>query len=116
MKDEINGDNISIVAAGVAFYGLLAVFPALAARVTAKVKVIVAPGATGAERLSGPAVASVARVELAGVTVVVVEPTACLGLAAARYAGLPIKGTRIGVIVTGGNIDLPRYLRLLQEA
>ncbi|MBA9939006.1 threo-3-hydroxy-L-aspartate ammonia-lyase [Ralstonia insidiosa] len=46
----------------------------------------------------------------------VVEPTACLGLAAARYAGLPIKGTRIGVIVTGGNIDLPRYLRLLQEA
>jgi membrane protein len=33
VKDEISGDNISIVAAGVAFYGLLAVFPALAAMV-----------------------------------------------------------------------------------
>ena len=33
VKDEISGDNISIVAAGVAFYGLLAVFPALAALV-----------------------------------------------------------------------------------
>ena len=31
VKDEISGDNISIVAAGVAFYSLLAVFPALAA-------------------------------------------------------------------------------------
>lgn len=33
VKDEISGDNISIVAAGVAFYSLLAVFPALAAMV-----------------------------------------------------------------------------------
>ncbi len=33
VKDEVSGDNISIVAAGVAFYSLLAVFPALAAMV-----------------------------------------------------------------------------------
>lgn len=33
VKDEISGDNLSIVAAGVAFYSLLAVFPALAAMV-----------------------------------------------------------------------------------
>lgn len=46
----------------------------------------------------------------------VVEPTGCLGLAAARYGGLPIQGARVGVIVTGGNIDLPRYLDLLRAA
>ncbi len=33
VKDEISGDNLSVVAAGVAFYSLLAVFPALAAMV-----------------------------------------------------------------------------------
>lgn len=33
VKDEISGDNLSIVSAGVAFYGLLAVFPAIAALV-----------------------------------------------------------------------------------
>ncbi|MBL8658172.1 MAG: YihY/virulence factor BrkB family protein [Rhodospirillales bacterium] len=33
VKDEISGDNLSIVSAGVAFYGLLAVFPAIAATV-----------------------------------------------------------------------------------
>ncbi|HRK96587.1 MAG TPA: YihY/virulence factor BrkB family protein [Rhodospirillales bacterium] len=33
VKDEISGDNLSVVAAGVAFYSLLAVFPALAALV-----------------------------------------------------------------------------------
>lgn len=33
VKDEIARDNLSIVAAGVAFYGLLAVFPAIAATV-----------------------------------------------------------------------------------
>jgi membrane protein len=33
VKDEISGDNLSLVAAGVAFYSLLAVFPALAAMV-----------------------------------------------------------------------------------
>jgi membrane protein len=33
VKDEISADNLSIVSAGVAFYGLLAVFPAIAALV-----------------------------------------------------------------------------------
>lgn len=33
VKDEISGDNLSIVSAGVAFYGLLAIFPAIAALV-----------------------------------------------------------------------------------
>jgi threonine dehydratase len=43
----------------------------------------------------------------------VVEPTGCLSLAGARHAGLPIEGQRIGVIVSGGNIDLLRYRDLL---
>jgi threo-3-hydroxy-L-aspartate ammonia-lyase len=43
----------------------------------------------------------------------VVEPTGCLGFAAARHAGLPIRGKRVGVLVSGGNIDLARYARLL---
>jgi membrane protein len=34
VKDELTRDNLSIVAAGVAFYGLLAIFPALAALVS----------------------------------------------------------------------------------
>jgi threonine dehydratase len=45
---------------------------------------------------------------------IVVEPTGCLGFAAARHAGLPVRGKRVGVIVSGGNIDLPRYAELLR--
>jgi threo-3-hydroxy-L-aspartate ammonia-lyase len=43
----------------------------------------------------------------------VVEPTGCLGFAAARHAGLALQGKRVGVLVSGGNIDLPRYAQLL---
>src|SRR5690606_40822593 len=34
VKDELSKDNISIVAAGIAFHGLLAIFPAIAALVS----------------------------------------------------------------------------------
>ena len=43
----------------------------------------------------------------------VVEPTGCLGLAGARHAGLPLRGRRVGILVSGGNIDLERYSQLL---
>jgi len=43
----------------------------------------------------------------------VVEPTGCLGFAGARHAGLPIRGKRVGVLLSGGNIDLPRFAELL---
>ncbi|WP_110951477.1 threo-3-hydroxy-L-aspartate ammonia-lyase [Pseudomonas bohemica] len=43
----------------------------------------------------------------------VVEPTGCLGLAAVREMGAALEGKRVGVIVSGGNIDLDRYARLL---
>jgi threonine dehydratase len=46
----------------------------------------------------------------------VVEPTGCLGFAAARHAGLPIRGKRVGIVISGGNIDLPRYGELLRTA
>ncbi len=42
---------------------------------------------------------------------VIVEPTGCLGFAAARKHGL--KGQRVGVIVSGGNVDMPRFAALL---
>lgn len=43
----------------------------------------------------------------------VVEPTGCLGLAAVREMRAALEGKRVGVIVSGGNIDLDRYARLL---
>jgi threonine dehydratase len=36
----------------------------------------------------------------------VVEPTGVLGLAAALTGRVPVAGKRIGVILSGGNVDL----------
>ena len=47
---------------------------------------------------------------------IVVEPTGCLGATAlmARTAGLPdLRGRRVGVILSGGNVDVRRYAELL---
>ena len=46
----------------------------------------------------------------------VVEPTGCLGFAAARRMKAELAGKRVGVIVSGGNVDLPRYAALLASA
>ncbi|WP_268796688.1 threo-3-hydroxy-L-aspartate ammonia-lyase [Pseudomonas huanghezhanensis] len=43
----------------------------------------------------------------------VVEPTGCLGFAAAWHMREQLKGQRVGVIISGGNIDLPRYAAML---
>jgi len=43
----------------------------------------------------------------------VVEPTGCLGFAAARHAGLSLEGKRVGVILSGGNVDLARFAQLI---
>jgi threonine dehydratase len=45
---------------------------------------------------------------------IVVEPTGCLGFAAARAMKAELKGQRIGVIISGGNIDIERYSTLLK--
>ena len=43
----------------------------------------------------------------------VVEPTGCLGFAAARQLGAAAKGKRIGIILSGGNVDIARFCELL---
>ena len=43
----------------------------------------------------------------------VAEPTGCLGFAAAREMKAHLRGKRIGVLVSGGNIDVERYCLLL---
>jgi threonine dehydratase len=44
---------------------------------------------------------------------IVVEPTGCLGFAAALHAGLPLAGKRVGIVVSGGNVDLTRFAELV---
>jgi threonine dehydratase len=39
----------------------------------------------------------------------VVEPTGCLGAAAAMSGAVDLKGKRVGVIISGGNVDLARF-------
>ena len=43
---------------------------------------------------------------------IVVEPTGCLGFAAARQRQA-LRGQRVGVIVSGGNVDMPRFAALV---
>ncbi|WP_408462567.1 threo-3-hydroxy-L-aspartate ammonia-lyase [Paraburkholderia fungorum] len=43
----------------------------------------------------------------------VVEPTGCLGFAAARDMRSTLQGKRVGVLVSGGNVDVERYCALL---
>ena len=42
-----------------------------------------------------------------------VEPTGCLGFAAARQRNADLKGKRVGVLVSGGNVDLARFSSLM---
>ncbi|SDI41696.1 threo-3-hydroxy-L-aspartate ammonia-lyase [Variovorax sp. OV700] len=44
---------------------------------------------------------------------IVVEPTGCLAFAGAIAAGKAIAGQRVGIVVSGGNVDLARYAALL---
>jgi threonine dehydratase len=43
----------------------------------------------------------------------VVEPTGCLAFAGAIAAGNAIAGKRVGIVISGGNVDLSRYASLL---
>ncbi|MDE2050927.1 MAG: threo-3-hydroxy-L-aspartate ammonia-lyase [Gammaproteobacteria bacterium] len=45
---------------------------------------------------------------------IVVEPTGCLGAAAALSKRCHQPGERVGVLISGGNIDLARYAELLR--
>ena len=43
----------------------------------------------------------------------VVEPTGCLGAAAVFQNKIDVRAKRVGVLVSGGNIDLARFAELL---
>ena len=44
---------------------------------------------------------------------IIVEPTGCLGFAAARQMKTELRGKRVGVVVSGGNVDIERFCELL---
>lgn len=43
----------------------------------------------------------------------VIEPTGCLGLAAAQNLRTQLQGQRVGIIISGGNVDIARFNQLL---
>ena len=46
---------------------------------------------------------------------IIVEPTGCLSLAAARQFGDKLKGKKIGIIISGGNVDIAQYGHFLAQ-
>jgi threonine dehydratase len=46
---------------------------------------------------------------------IVVEPTGCLAFAGVRFSGLPLDGKRVGVILSGGNVDIDQFARLISQ-
>lgn len=45
----------------------------------------------------------------------VVEPTGALAFAGVRNGGVDVRGKRVGVLISGGNVDLARYARFLAD-
>lgn len=43
----------------------------------------------------------------------VVEPTGCLAAAAALHGMTPLQGKRVGILISGGNVDLATFARLV---
>ena len=43
----------------------------------------------------------------------IVEPTGCLSLAGAKASGVDFKGARVGIVISGGNVDLARFAQLV---
>jgi threonine dehydratase len=43
----------------------------------------------------------------------VVEPTGCLGAAAALHGVLPVQGKKVGILISGGNVDLAAFARFV---
>jgi threonine dehydratase len=47
---------------------------------------------------------------------IVVEPTGCLSFAAARQMKDKLKGKRIGVLISGGNVDVQKFAELVSAS
>lgn len=45
----------------------------------------------------------------------VVEPTGALAFAGARHGSVDVHGARVGIIISGGNVDMARYARFLAD-
>jgi threonine dehydratase len=45
----------------------------------------------------------------------IVEPTGCLAAAAALHGIVPVAGKRVGILISGGNVDLARFAKLVAE-
>jgi threonine dehydratase len=44
---------------------------------------------------------------------IVVEPTGCLAAAAALHGAYPVAGKKVGILISGGNVDLARFAALV---
>ena len=42
-----------------------------------------------------------------------IEPTGALAVAAALTAAVPVRGRRVGIVISGGNVDLARFAALV---
>jgi threonine dehydratase len=45
----------------------------------------------------------------------VVEPTGCLAVAAVLSGALDVRGRRVGIVLSGGNVDLVRFAALVES-
>ncbi len=52
----------------------------------------------------------------AGRMKIMVEPTGCLAAAAVFGRKLDVSGKRVGIVLSGGNVDLERFASLIQAA
>jgi threonine dehydratase len=43
----------------------------------------------------------------------IVEPTGCLAAAAALHGVVPVAGKKVGILISGGNVDLARFAKLV---
>ncbi|GAB2865014.1 threo-3-hydroxy-L-aspartate ammonia-lyase [Pseudoduganella ginsengisoli] len=46
---------------------------------------------------------------------IIAEPTGCLGLAAARARRDELRGKKVGIVISGGNVDMERFCALLSS-
>ena len=46
---------------------------------------------------------------------IVVEPTGALAFAGAQHGNVDIHGARVGILISGGNVDLSRLARFLAD-
>lgn len=45
----------------------------------------------------------------------VVEPTGALAFAGVRHGGVDVRGAKVGILISGGNVDMSRYARFLAD-